>query len=194
MGIPMEVSKCPSLEDIRKCDINSEQSFCETTFQTCKEQNYESEGEGWSYCHPETEMGEYGICECKDYWYNTKEKCANFSVGEKMRGCPDLDALRMCEPNRDVSWCPTKSKTCLGQDSDNVGKHVMLCDPNTQEAAHIHKDAIIAASSLATILVMSIGVMIGIYFFRRWLKKNTISYTELYGDSDEVVLNSHHNY
>lgn len=140
----------------------------------CKQQNYESDEDGWSYCDSSTGMGEYALCECEDVWYNRAGDCAaGVGSGMKLQGCPTLEELQQCDSSETTAWCDSKDARCKGQVGDEIGQGWFACDVNTQGHAETESSSsdvttAIATSVVATLVFCALFVTVGIYVVRRY--------------------------
>mmetsp|Transcript_13781 Transcript_13781/g.35407 ORF Transcript_13781/g.35407 Transcript_13781/m.35407 type:complete len:511 (+) Transcript_13781:98-1630(+) len=168
---PLILEGCPDPKRLLLCDYVVEQSWCDTTFVACDEQNYESDDEGWSYCNPDTDMGEYGLCECEDTWLNIEERCeAPAGHALKMHGCPTLEALQRCDPDETTVWCETKDDWCKGQVNDQVGEGWYGCGGDSYDSTPSDSDVgqAIGLSVAVTLALCAIIVAVAVYFVRTY--------------------------
>lgn len=184
---PLVMHGCPSKSTLAKCDYDAinGQNWCDTTFQTCKQQNYESDDKAWSYCTEATGMGDYAECECMDSWTYRDDGCNPFSGGTpmKMRGCPSLEQVQQCDPDADQSWCNTKDMFCKEQVGNEQGEGWVACDPSTQWALDRSEDAeyggVIATSVAVTFLICALIVVGLLYAYRKYMHGHKDAYAEL---------------
>ena len=182
----MVMHGCPDKATLAICDgDDTRQSWCATTFETCKQQNYESNGEEWATCDTSTGMGELAACECMDSWTHRNDACSPFDGGtpQAMRGCPSLEQIQACEPDADQSWCNTKDQTCKEQLGSEIGNGWVACDPQTQHALGDRDDTnvggLIATSVAVTMLVCAVIVVGLVLLARRWASHHKADYSEL---------------
>jgi hypothetical protein len=48
---PMIFKGCPSISELKICESQVDQPYCETTYHRCEEQNYEAIDDEWVYCN-----------------------------------------------------------------------------------------------------------------------------------------------
>jgi len=175
---PLNMKGCPSMSEMLKCESKTarSQSHCETTFNTCKQQNYESVGNGWSYCDAETDKAMTAKCECKAMWQNREDQCSD--VYQQFRGCPSIEELQFCEPSITESWCKTMDETCLGQHGNLTGHGRVTCDPLTQMPDNIDNNVaeIVSTSVGVTMLICSLFILAGVLVYRRWDKNRRLGF------------------
>lgn len=185
---PFTYHGCPSQNALARCDYDAtvNQAWCDTTYATCEQQNYEADGEGWSYCNPSSGDAELAECECKDMWKNREDSCDPFAGNQpqKMRGCPSLDRIQQCEPDATESWCDTKDNYCLEQTAQNKGDGWVVCDPHTQWAIDKSEGSeevggVIATSVAVTFLVCALIVVGLLFAYRKYMHGHKEAYTEL---------------
>jgi len=200
---PLEMHGCPSISQLSQCEYvgRDNQPWCDTTFQDCEQQNYESDGKGWSYCDASTDMGVMADCECENSWYNKEGNCnITGSKGQLMRGCPSLEAIQFCDPSATQSWCDTKDKWCAEQTSENEGEGWVYCEHATQwgTSGESKSDVAgaVAASVVVTFLICALGVLALLYYLRKKAYSHRAGYsqvgaqkllsdnTQTYGNSD----------
>jgi hypothetical protein len=107
-------------------------------------------------------MGEYGLCECEDTWYNRAGSCAP-GVGQEMslRGCPTVAELRICDSAQDTAWCQSKDKRCKGQVGNEVGQGWFACDSETQNhAGKTNSDIKVAIATSVVVTFMFCGLLV----------------------------------
>lgn len=206
---PLEMSGCPKTKDLARCDYDTEQSWCDTTFASCREQGSEAEGDGWSYCDADTGEAELPICECEGRWYNEEGACAAFSAvvpgeglkkGLAMRGCPTLDQIQQCEYDALSSWCDTVDRTCKGQTDGEVGHGWVSCDPKTQRPSPKDNSidevvAAVAVSVVVTLTLVAFGLTLVIYLLAKRRHNQRKGFrTLVVDDQDTQVFATTHGY
>jgi len=181
----MTMHGCPDLATLAVCDGDDvRQSWCDTTFETCEQQNSEADGKEWAYCDTSTGMGDLAECECKGSWTHRTDDCNPFEGGtpQSMRGCPSLERIQRCEPNAYQSWCETTDQNCKGQIGQEVDSGWVACDPATQYALDrndTNVGGIIATSVAVTFLVCALALVGLVLLWRKWANRRKADYSEL---------------
>jgi hypothetical protein len=201
-GYNREMEGCPSLHDLRYCEAGASQSWCDTTYQSCDSQGPKSgDDEGWSYCDPETNYGEYADCECSSVWKFEPDDESDFSVEDqlercpkkKFTGCPTLEEIQECAPDEEYSYCSTEQWWCKQQvEGDSAGNGWVACDPESNRATgRSSKKAVgmaIGITFLVTVIVCTLcflGLVMGV---RQYLNKHKKSYHELGASKAERLV------
>jgi hypothetical protein len=192
---PFPMEGCPTTGQLHICDHTSHkasQSWCETTYENCEQQNYEAKGNEWVYCNHVTQESELADCECMDVWTYNEDGTDCADGGYKMRGCPDLSDIRTCEPRARDSWCLTKDMTCKQQTAadETLGDGWVFCDPATQGAIRPSDNTSLAIGITFFVTVMACtGIFLGmLYGYRKYTKRKREEYTkQLLGGNDTYV-------
>jgi len=168
---PLQLKGCPSDSELLKCDEGDRNSWCQTTYETCRIQNSESKGKGWAYCDQGTQKPVVGECQCQESWKLGIGECKN--KGKAMRGCPEIADMKECEKVLPSSWCPTTDLTCGGQINENKNKGWVYCDPSTQRP--LEDNTKTTAASVAIQVGITLGcalVVVGLFFlYRRFVNR-----------------------
>lgn len=137
---------CPTHAQLQKCKKNhksTDQSFCSTKQDRCRQQSPSSSdevdnmvGEGWSFCTPPTEDKPaepvWPTCTCSKNWDHREEAC--YDDPFRYTGCPTVGNLLHCEKTPLQSWCETTYSACEEQSYQSDGGGWVYCDAETQKA------------------------------------------------------------
>jgi hypothetical protein len=157
----MRLSGCPTIEQIKKCepdtDVNLDQSWCETEQDFCLEQvdwddktmtNNETHmvGSGWAFCDSDSGETELPNCDCGSgdevTWTPDAEDCVNGAT-PVFSGCPInkeyTDACGLYDETSEGTeqpWCKTLQSRCKQQSdstayASQINEGWAYCDPET---------------------------------------------------------------
>jgi len=179
-------SGCPTTAELSECASDVTQSWCDTTFMTCEQQNFASDGEQWAYCDTATDMGELAECECKDKWKYREDDCNPWHGGmpRGMKGCPTLEAVQSCDPEATMSWCDTKDQFCKEQTGDQIGAAWVNCDPQTQggvpQPATDTDVGEVVGNTVGVTLLICACIFFGLCVaYRKYAQRHKADYSEL---------------
>jgi len=156
----MKMSGCPTIEEIAKCEPDTDivlgQSWCETEQDFCleqvdwedkNEQNNETHmmGHGWAYCDSDSGETELPNCDCGEEgstdWAPWAAECES-GASPTFSGCPTTaEYEKSCgstadDDGTDQPWCKTLQSRCKQQSSSTaysgqVDEGWAYCSPET---------------------------------------------------------------
>jgi len=181
----MEFSQCPSIGEMRRCEFDVSDSWCETTYSYCREQPSDAWDFGWAFCDSATAEPKLAPCQCKERWTSTKGATGECTLDtpKQFRGCPALDQLGKCDgPALEATYCETTQLECFEQSAAESGTGFVQCDSYTQTAvdSHIQKSvgAAIGITFMLTV-IFCVATFIGFLLaYRRYINRHKRGYSQ----------------
>jgi hypothetical protein len=182
----MEYETCPTQGELRKCEWDVSESWCETTYKYCNTQSSDAWDQGWSYCNAESKAPIQAPCECKERWAMTEGSTGACTLDSpsQFRGCPTLDQIQGCEgAGVDYTWCETTEEYCREQEGAQIGYGWVKCDPQSQLAVGRGSSGSGVAAAIGLTFVFTVMFCVALFIgflmaYRRYINRHKRGYSQ----------------